>query len=157
MDIDSVKTYIGIATAAVGLAAGGYQAADKIGWLQKPILEWYPEHFSITSGPANEPFKVVVAREKLRDDCTVENFILDVRDSELLVHQTTPSITTFMGPANHKVDTFAYTFTFNEPEKVSEGVATLIAYIHYGCPEGPVVVQYPDHPNLTFNVEGISQ
>jgi len=154
MEIEGIKTYIGIATAAVGLAAGGYQAADKFGWLQQPILEWAPEHFSITDGPVNGTFKVVVAREKLRDDCTVENFILDVRDSELLVHQTTPSITTFMGPANHKVDTFAYTFTFNEPENVSEGEATLIAYIHYGCPEGPVVVQYPDHQNLRFDIEG---
>jgi hypothetical protein len=157
MDIDTVKTYIGIATATVGLAVGGYQAADKFGFLSRPILEWEPELFSISSGPANEPFKVIVAREKLRDDCSVEDFMLDVRDSELIVHKATPSITTFMGPANHRVDTFAYTFSFNDPEQVSAGVATLLAHIHYDCPEGAVVVQYPDHQNLTFNVEGISQ
>ena len=152
MDIDSAKTYIGIVTAAVGLATGGYQAADKFGWLKDPILEWSPEHFQVTDGPANGEFKVVVAREKLRDDCTVDGFVLDVRDSELIIHQGTPSITTFMGPANHKVDTFAYTFRFNDPDRVAVGEATLIAYINYGCPEGKVVVQYPDHQNLRFEI-----
>jgi hypothetical protein len=157
MDIDSIKTYIGIATASVALIAGGYQAVDKFGWLKRPILEWSPEYFNITDGPSNGPFKVEVARVKLRDDCNVDDFILNVRDSELLVHNVTPSITTFMGPANNRVDTFAYTFTIDDPEKVSDGTATLIAYIHYTCPEGPVVVQYPDHPNLNFNIGGASE
>jgi hypothetical protein len=152
MDLDSIKTSIGVVTACVALATGGYQAADKFGWLQRPILEWSPEHFQITDGPADGEFKVAVAREKLRDDCTVDGFILDVRDSELIVHQGTPSITTFMGPANNRVDTFAYTFTFNDPDIVASGEATLIAYINYGCPEGKVVVQYPDHPNLRFTI-----
>ena len=153
MDLENIKIYIGIATAGVALVTGGYQAADKFGWLQEPILEWAPEHFSVTSGPVDGEFKVTVARVKLRDDCTVDDFVLDVRDSELIVHQGTPSITTFMGPANHRVDTFAYTFTFNDPSKVASGEATLIAYINYGCPEGKVVVQYPDHDNLKFNIE----
>ena len=152
MDLDGFKTSIGIATACVALATGGYQAADKFGWLQRPILEWSPEHFSITDGPADGEFKADVARVKLRDDCTVEDFILDVRASDNIVHLATPSITKFMGPANNRVDTFAYTFTINEPNNVAAGEATLIAYIHYGCPEGKVVVQYPDHPNLRFTI-----
>ena len=151
--LDKTKAVIGVVTATVALAGGGYQAAEKFGWLQNPILEWSPEHFSITDGPVNEPFKVTVARVKLRDDCTVDGFFLDVRDSELIVHHGTPSITTFMGPATHRVDTFAYTFTFDEPNLVALGEATLIAYINYGCPEGKVVVQYPDHENLRFNVK----
>lgn len=154
IDLDNIKTYIGIATAAIGVTVGGYQAADKFGWIKRPILEWAPEYFSITDGPADGSFKVEVARIKLRDDCNVEDFILDVRDSEYLVHQTTPSITRFMGPANNRVDTFAYTFTINQPDIVNPGEATLIAYIHYTCPEGAVVVQYPDHPNVRFNIEG---
>ena len=153
MDLENLKLYIGVATAGVALLTGGYQAADKFGWLQRPILEWAPEHFSVTDGPADGEFKVVVAREKLRDDCTVDGFVLDVRDSDLIVHQGTPSITTFMGPANNRVDTFAYTFTFDAPAVVAAGEATLIAYINYGCPEGKVVVQYPDHQNLRFEIE----
>jgi hypothetical protein len=156
-DLDKTKATIGIATALVALAGGGYQAVEKFGWLKHPVLEWSPEHFSITDGPVNQPFKVTVARAKLRDDCTVDGFVLDVRDSELIVHQGTPSITTFMGPATQTVDTFAYTFTFNEPEKVALGEATLIAYINYGCPEGKVVVQYPSHENLRFMVEGATE
>jgi hypothetical protein len=157
IELENVKTYIGVVTAGIALATGGYQAADKFGWLERPILEWAPEHFSISDGPVDGEFKVTVARAKLRDDCTVEGFILDVRDSELIVHQGTPSITTFMGPANNRVDTFAYNFVFDAPEKVAPGEATLIAYINYGCPEGKVVVQYPDHANLRFNVERPSQ
>jgi hypothetical protein len=32
------------------------------------------------------------------------------------------------------------------------GTATLLARIDYMCPEGPVVVSYPDHKNLQFEI-----
>jgi hypothetical protein len=150
--IENYTRAIAAVSATVAAIGGGYTLWDKIGF-DDPILSWAPELFEITDGPANGEFKVAVAREKHRDDCTVENFILDVKDSEYLVHKATPSITKFMGPANDRVDTFAYKMTIDEPEKVAKGTATLIAYIHYGCPEGKVVVQYPDHQNLTFEVE----
>jgi len=153
MDIDSITKGAGVITAALALVGGGYSLYDKIGF-NDPILTWTPEYFKISSGPANRSFKVAVAREKHRDDCTVTDFILDVRDSELFVHKATPSITKFMGPATDKVDTFAYSITIDKPEEVAAGEATLIAYIHYECPEGLVVVNYPDHQNLRFNIEG---
>lgn len=153
MDIENITKGIGAVTAVLALVGGGYTLYDKIGF-SDPILTWAPEHFSISSGPATGSFKVAVAREKHRDDCTVTDFILDVRDSELFVHKATPSITKFMGPATDKVDTFAYSITLDKPEEVAVGEATLIAYIHYECPEGQVVVNYPDHQNLRFNIEG---
>ena len=153
MDVETITKGIGAVTATFALIGGGYTLTDKLGLLDRDILRWEPAMFEISDGPANEPFRVVVAREKLRDDCTVEDFILDVRSSDLIVHQATPSITKFMGPANDRVDTFAYTFTLSAPDIVAPGEATLIAYIHYGCPEGKKVVQYPDHANLRFNIE----
>lgn len=152
MDIDGITKGIGVVTATLALIGGGYTLYDKLG-IEDPILTWSPEHFEISDGPRNGEFKVAVAREKHRDDCTVTDFILDVRDSELFVHKATPSITKFMGPATDKVDTFAYTIKLDNPEKVATGKATLIAYIHYDCPEGQVVVNYPDHENLTFIIE----
>ena len=153
MDIESITKGVGVVTATLALVGGGYSLYDKIGFAD-PILTWAPEHFAISSGPATGSFKVAVAREKHRDDCTVTDFILDVRDSELFVHKATPSITKFMGPATDRVDTFAYSITLDKPEEVATGEATLIAYIHYECPEGQVVVNYPDHQNLRFNIEG---
>jgi len=38
-------------------------------------------------------------------------------------------------------------------ENVAKGEAMLLAHIGYKCPEGEQVVNYPSHPNLTFNVE----
>jgi hypothetical protein len=35
---------------------------------------------------------------------------------------------------------------------ISLGKATLLAHIDYECPEGPVIVNYPDHENLSFNI-----
>ena len=151
--IDSITKGIGVVTATFALIGGGYTLYDKLG-IEDPILTWAPEHFQITDGPVNGEFKVEVAREKHRDDCTVEDFVLDVRDSEHIVHPAKPSITKFMGPATDIVDTFAYKITIDEhhQNKVAEGLATLIAYIHYDCPEGKVVVNYPDHDNLRFNI-----
>ena len=151
IDAENITKGIGAITAVFALVGGGYTLYDKIGF-DDPILTWAPEHFSITSGPADGEFKVSVAREKHRDDCTVEDFILDIRDSEYIVHKAKPSITKFMGPATDKVDTFAYKMTIENPSEVAKGEATLVAYIHYGCPEGQVVVNYPDHKNLRFNI-----
>ena len=82
MDIDNITKGVGVVTATLALVGGGYSLYDKIGF-DDPILTWAPEHFVISSGPADGSFKVAVAREKHRDDCTVTDFILDVRDSEL--------------------------------------------------------------------------
>ena len=152
MDIDGITKGIGAITATFALVGGGYTLSDKLGVFDKDILTWAPEHFEISDGPSTGEFKVSVAREKHRDDCTVTDFILDVRDSEYLVHRATPSITKFMGPATDRVNTFAYTITIDDPEKVNTGEATLLAYIHYECPEGQVVVNYPDHQNTRFNI-----
>ena len=35
---------------------------------------------------------------------------------------------------------------------IPPGTATLLARIDYVCPEGPTVVNYPDHENLSFNI-----
>ena len=37
---------------------------------------------------------------------------------------------------------------------IFEGKATLLATIKYKCPEGERVVQYPRHPNLSFDLKG---
>jgi hypothetical protein len=39
-------------------------------------------------------------------------------------------------------------------EKIASGKATLLATIKYKCPEGERVVQYPRHPNLSFDLKG---
>ena len=67
----------------------------------------------------------------------------------------TRSIAKFSGPANDKVDKFGYKITIDShhQEKVSKGEATLLAHIDYKCPEGDVVVNYPDHENLKFRIE----
>ena len=57
-------------------------------------------------------------------------------------------------PANDKVDKFGYKITIEKhhQSKVAKGEATLLAHIDYKCPEGEVVVNYPDHQNLRFNI-----
>jgi hypothetical protein len=97
---------------------------------------------------------VVVARQKIRDDCTVEDFSLEVRDSDYMVHKALPSVAKFSGPASPTVDKFGYTMTVESPDGVAPGGAKLIARIMYKCPEGNVVIAYPDHKNLTFTIEG---
>ena len=41
-----------------------------------------------------------------------------------------------------------------QKEKIAAGKATLLATIKYKCPEGERVVQYPRHPNLSFDLKG---
>lgn len=152
LDIDRTTKSIGAITALFAMVGGGYTATDKLGLFRKPILEWSPEYFSITDGPANSEFAVVAARKKIRDDCSVEQFYLEVRDARYIVHQANPSIAKFSGPATDKIDKFGYTITLENPSKVSPGRATLLAHIRYKCPEGEVLINYPDHANLTFEI-----
>lgn len=158
MDLDNITKGIGAVTATFALIGGGYTLSDKFGLFDKPILEWAPEHFEITDGPIDGPFRVIVAREKIRDDCDVVGFTLEIRDSEYVVHPATPSVTKFSGPANDKVDKFGFNMYVHEGhyDRVALGEATLLATINYECPEGPVVVHYPDHENLRFNIERAS-
>lgn len=149
---DEIKKWLGVVTAMFAVIGGGYATVEKSNLFKKPILTWAPEYFSISSGPANGEFKVIVAREKHRDDCSVEGFKLEVRDSSMIMHTAKPSISKFSGPASEKIDKFGYTIKIENPEKVSTGIATLMAHIDYKCPEGPVIVNYPDHKNLNFEI-----
>lgn len=151
-DVENITKGVGVITATLAMLGGGYTLWDKLE--NKDILTWAPEYFEITDGPVSGEFKVTVAREKHRDDCTVTDFTLSIRDSENIVHPATSSIGKFMGPANDKIDTFAYKMKLAEGHvhKVAKGTATLIAYIDYDCPEGHIAVTYPDHDNLKFNI-----
>ena len=151
--MDVAKTISAVA-ASVAALGGSYTLADKFGWFDKPILNWSPEHFEISDGSAGGEFKVIVARQKLRDDCEVTNFKIEIKDSDFVVHPAIPSIATFSGPATPTVDKFGYKFTLS-PEvqkKIATGEATLMAHIKYKCPEREVVVNYPNHKNLKFNI-----
>ena len=141
-------------TAVVTLAGGGYTLGDKLGWFKKEILRWAPEHFSISSGPATGKFDVIVARQKLREDCDVTDFRLEIRDSKLHVHPVKPDITVFAGPVGDKVDKFAYSISIapEHQSMVATGKATLLGRIKYKCPEGETLVQYPDHENMQFEI-----
>ena len=104
LDVDRITKSVGAVTAVFAMIGGGYTASDKLGLFRKPILEWSAEHFSITDGPASGEFAVVAARRKIRDDCSVEQFRLEVRDSRYIVHKAT-DVTAFMrhqrqGPAS---------------------------------------------------------
>ena len=154
IDTDSITKPVAAVTAIMAMIGGGYTLYDKIKLPPKDILRWDAEHFSITNGPASGSFKVVVARQKIRDDCTVEDFSLEVRDSDYMVHKASPSVAKFSGPASPTVDKFGYAMTIESPEKVALGEAKLIARIMYKCPEGNVVIAYPDHKHLTFNIGG---
>jgi hypothetical protein len=152
--IDDASKSIGLVTASLAMVGGGWTLADRIGIFKKEILEWSPEYFNISDGSASDEFKVVVARKKNRDDCEVTNFKLEVRDSDFVVHPAKPSIATFSGPASPDVDKFGYKFKLDTEQKVATGRATLLAHIKYKCPEGEVIVNYPNHKNLNFNIKG---
>lgn len=154
IDADSITKPIAVVTAVMAMLGGGYSLYDKVKLPPKDILRWDAEHFSVSSGPASGVFKVIVARQKIRDDCTVEDFGLEVRDADYMVHKAIPSVAKFSGPASPTVDKFGYTMSVENPEKVASGIAKLIARITYKCPEGNVVIAYPDHKNLSFSVEG---
>ncbi len=153
MELEYYTKIIGAVTASTAMIGGGYTLADKFGVFHKDILKWAPEHFQISDAPANGEFKVVVARQKIRDNCEVTAFKLEVRDSELVVHPAKPSIATFSGPASDTVDKFGYKFKLDTTAQVTPGVATLMAHIKYKCPEGEVIVNYPAHKNLMFMIK----
>jgi hypothetical protein len=154
IDTESITKPVAAVTAVMAMIGGGYSLYDKIKLPPKDVLRWDAEHFTISNGPASGLFRVVVARQKIRDDCTVEDFSLEVRDSDFIVHKASPSVAKFSGPASPTVDKFGYTMTIEKPEGVALGEAKLIARIMYKCPEGNVVIAYPDHKNLSFNIEG---
>ena len=151
-DVENITKGIGVVTASFALIGGGYTLWDKLE--SKDILTWAPEYFSVSDGPKNGSFDVIVAREKHRDDCKVEGFTLEVKDSKYMVHSASPSLSKFSGPASDKIDKFGFSFTIDEEHKdmIPTGTATLLARIDYKCPEGEVVVSYPDHENLTFMI-----
>jgi hypothetical protein len=152
VDVENITKGIGVVTATFALIGGGYTLWDKLE--SKDILTWAPEHFLISDAPKDGTFDVVVAREKHRDDCSVEGFTLEVKDSKHHVHTVSPSISKFSGPASEKIDKFGYSFTIDEEHRgmIEPGPATLLARIDYACPEGAVVVSYPDHDNLGFTI-----
>jgi len=151
-DVEMITKGVGVVTATFALIGGGYTLWDKLE--SKDILTWAPEHFEITDGPRDGTFDVIVAREKHRDDCSVEGFTLEVKDSKYMVHTASPGVTKFSGPASDKIDKFGFTFTIDEEHQhmLPIGTATLLARINYECPEGPVVVSYPDHEKLQFEI-----
>ena len=151
LNLDTITKSIGAVTASLALVGGGYALWDKLK-PARPVLTWHGEYFKIESGPADSEFAVVVAREKHRDDCEVKEFKLEVKDADLQMHDAKSSISVFSGPASQKIDKFGYRITLANPAKVALGPATLLANIKYKCPEGEVIVNYPDHPNLTFNI-----
>jgi len=159
-DFSDIKNIIAAVGALIAAISGGATLSGKFGWdwFDRPVLEWHPEQFEISDGYIDEGFKVVVARQKLRDDCEVVSFRVELRDSEYLVHPLTPSVAKFSGPANETVDLFGYRIYLPEMHmhKVAMGEATLLGQIKYACPEGEQIVTYPSHPNLTFNILGVS-
>ena len=152
MELPKLTPVVQFVTASFALAVGGYTAGDKFGWFQRPILEWAPEHFKIVA-ESKQPINVTVARIKKRDDCSVESFTPSIRDAAGMVHEATTTASKFSGPAGPEIDTFTYQLTMVQKEKIAAGKATLLATIKYKCPEGERVVQYPRHPNLSFDLK----
>jgi hypothetical protein len=144
---------IGAVAASIAALGGSYTLADKVGWFDRAIIQWTPEHFKIVA-EAGQPITVTVARIKKRDDCSVESFIPSIRDGAGMVHEATTTASKFSGPAGPEIDTFTYELTMVRKEKIAPGNATLLATIKYKCPEGERIVQYPRHANLSFNLKG---
>lgn len=153
MELPKITPIVQFATAAFALAVGGYTAGEKFGWFRNEIITWAPDHFRISDAKIGDPITVTVARIKRRDDCSVEGFNVTIRDGAGVVHEATPSMTRFTGPAGPDIDTFTYTLTMTSNEVVASGRATLLATIRYKCPEGERTVTYPRHPNLSFMLE----
>jgi hypothetical protein len=153
VELPKITPVVQFVTAAFALVVGGYTAGDKFGWFQREIIEWAPEHFKIAPAKIGQPVNVTVARVKKRDDCSVEGFTPTVRDAAGMIHEATPSMSKFTGPAGPEIDTFTYQLKVSDKEKIAPGKATLLATIKYKCPEGERTVTYPRHTNLTFALE----
>ena len=152
MEIPKIIPVVQFVTASFALVVGGYTAGDKFGWFQKDILQWAPEHFKVSDIEVGQPVVVTAARIKKRDDCSVEAFVPAVRDAKGLVHEATPSMSKFTGPAGPEIDTFSYQLKVSQSEPIAPGRATIVATIRYKCPEGERTVTYPRHANLTFEI-----
>lgn len=152
MELPKLTPIVQFVTASFALVVGGYTVGDKFGWLQKEILEWAPEHFRVSDAEVGKPITVTAARIKKRDDCAVEAFIPAIRDAAGLVHEATPSMAKFTGPAGPEIETFGYQLKVSQAEPITPGRATLLATIRYKCPEGERTVTYPRHKNLTFEL-----
>ena len=152
--LDEVKVVAGIMAAVVGVFSGVVTLSGKLGFeiWSRPILEWAPEQFDVVGGPADEGFRVVAARKKLRDDCEVVGFTVEVRDSDFIVFPATPSAMKFSGAASDVVEKFGYYVFLHEMDvhKVRPGTATLLGQIKYRCPEGEKIVTYPS--GLEFEI-----
>jgi hypothetical protein len=153
IEIPKLTPIVQFVTASFALVVGGYTAGDKFGWFQREIIQWEPAHFKIVDAKIGQPVTVTVARVKKRDDCSVEAFQPTVRDGSGMIHEATPSMSKFTGPAGPEIDTFTYELTISDKEKLAPGKATLLAIIKYKCPEGERTVTYPRHQNLTFMLE----
>ena len=153
MELPKLTPVVQFATASFALAVGGYSAGEKFGWFKNEIITWTPEHFRIVDTKIGAPITVTVARIKRRDDCSVEGFNVTVRDGGGMIHEATPSMSRFTGPAGPEIDTFTYQLTLSDKETIAPGKATLLATIKYKCPEGERTVTYPRHPNLSFALE----
>lgn len=155
---ENIKTIAVTISGLVAATAGTYKMLDSFGYnWNRPVLTWAEEYFEITNAPVNGEFRIVVAREKHRDDCEVDGFKISIRDSKLTMFQATPSIASFAGPASDHVDMFAYNFFIQENDyyMIATGPATFIARITYECPEG---IQYVDYPeDLHFEILPIEQ
>ena len=153
MELPKITPVVQFFTAAFALAVGGYSAGEKFGWFRNDIIVWAPEHFRIVDTKIGQPVAVTVARIKKRDDCSVEDFKVTIRDSASVIHEAAPSMTRFTGPAGPEIDTFTYRLDIADKDTIAPGRATLLATIRYKCPEGERTVTYPRHPNLTFVLE----
>jgi len=155
MSFDTVKTVAGALAAVLAVGTGALNFSDKIGvdFWDRPILEWSPEDFEIVGGPADGGFKVLAARTKLRDDCEVVGFTVEIRDADYIVYPASSSATKFSGAASDVVEKFGFYVFLHEMDvhKVRPGTATLLAQIKYSCPEGEKIVSYP--PMLNFQIE----
>ena len=154
MQADSLKTFFAVVASVVTILGSGYTLSDKIGFKwTRPVLTWAPEHFTISDGPLDGTFRIVVAREKHRDDCDANGFSISIRDSNLEVFSVTPSSSIFEGPASNNIDKFAYNFYIREHDydNISTGKSTFMGTIKYSCPEGDQRMVYP--PDLYFTIE----
>lgn len=154
MEIEKITKLIGVITGCFALIGGGYTAVDKVknSFKNTQIIMWHPEYFSVSDGVASGEFRAVVARQKYRDDCSVESFKIEVKDSDYIVHEASPSLSVFSGPATPTIDKFGFKFTIKNHQNVAKGTAVLLGHITYKCPEGIVLVNYPNHKNLTFDI-----
>lgn len=154
MEIEKITKIIGVITACFGLLGAGYTGFDKVknSFKENHILTWHPEYFSVSDGVSSGEFRAVVARQKIRDDCSVESFKIEVKDSDYIVHEAFPSLSVFSGPASPVIDKFGFRFTIKNHQNVAKGRAVLLGRIMYKCPEGSILITYPNHENLSFNI-----